>query len=75
MLEYALAACRSLWDLMLWDNPGDGVVAEAKVLAKDEEKSNLKSSMLLTQESAVVQLLLERCLLTDDEKVREEGVS
>ena len=66
VLEASLAASRSQLSRHLQDRP---LVERTGQLTSEAEREELRVALVATQESVAMQILLEACLLTEEDKV------
>ncbi|KAL0849125.1 hypothetical protein ABMA28_013475 [Loxostege sticticalis] len=69
ILEASLAASRSQLSRHLLDKP---LLEKSGQLTSDAEREELKNALVAAQESAALQILLEACLETSDDKSKPE---
>ena len=66
VLEASLAASRSQLSRHLQDRP---LIERIGHLSNETEREELRMALVATQESVAVQILLEACLETDEDRV------
>ncbi|XP_077292216.1 integrator complex subunit 2 [Arctopsyche grandis] len=69
ILEASLAASRSQLSRHLHDKP---LLEKSGQLSSDTEREELKNALVAAQESSALQILLETCLETDDDRAHPE---
>lgn len=69
ILEASLAASRSQLSRHLHDKP---LIEKTGQLTSDVEREELKNALVAAQESAALQILLETCLETEEDKVNPD---